>query len=69
MTREEYLASSLLYDDFIFVNQEELNCIFAESGADREEDFDFDSRTEQIWSEQERFKKEFPQLEYTYESM
>jgi hypothetical protein len=35
-------------EDFIEVNEDELKCIFAESGADRELDFDYYAQVEKI---------------------
>ncbi len=37
------IPTPLTLEQFITVNEQELNCIFAESGADREYDFDRES--------------------------
>ena len=44
-------------EQFENINYDELNCIFAESGADRELDFDIEAETEKLY-----YNGEFQQL-------
>ena len=36
-------------EQFMKVNEQELNCIFAESGADKESDFDYEVAVERLY--------------------
>lgn len=40
------------FDIWIEINENELNCIFAESGADRELDFDQERKEEELFDQQ-----------------
>lgn len=50
--------SELDFNDFCEVNEEELSTIFAETGADRELDFDRERNEERIYNN----KSIYPQL-------
>ena len=39
----------LLFEDWLVENNDELNCIMAESGADRESDYDYEDECERIY--------------------
>jgi hypothetical protein len=41
----------LLFEDWLIKNSNELNCIMAESGADRELDYDYEDECEGIYDE------------------
>ena len=41
--------SKISYEEFVDINDQELTCIFAESGADRELDFDREAEVENIY--------------------
>ena len=41
----------LLFEDWLVENNDELNCIMAESGADRESDYDYEDECERIYDE------------------
>lgn len=47
----------LSYEEFEEINYDELNCIFAETGADREIDFNKERRIEELYE-----SKQYPQL-------
>ena len=54
MTRRTYpqLIDNSDLDTWTEINEIELNCIFAESGADRELDFDREDEEEKLFNEQ-----------------
>ena len=41
----------LEYDEWLNENSDELNCMFAENGADREMDFDFEKDAQKIYND------------------
>lgn len=43
----------LTFEEFAEINEEELTCIFAETGADREMDFDREAEEERIFNSNE----------------
>lgn len=49
----------LTLDEFKKVNKVELNCIFTESGADREICFDYDMEVEFLWNDREKYKSKY----------
>ncbi len=44
------------FDEWCEVNEQELTCIFAETGADREMDFDREQRSEDIFNKEQYFE-------------
>ena len=40
----------LMFEDWLVENNDELNCIFAETGADRELCFNYEERAEEIYN-------------------
>ena len=44
-------GKSLSFEDWLDVNDNELTCMFAETGADRELDFDFEQEASQIYEQ------------------
>lgn len=54
----------LTIEEFDEVNTVELDCIFAETGADRESCFDRESRVETMWFDEDFYHKAYPQLQY-----
>ena len=45
----EKTGKLLTFEEWMDTNSDELNCLFAENGADRETDFDYDSDCEIIY--------------------
>ena len=56
--------TNLTLDEFEEENYDELRCIFAESGADRENGFELEDRIVDLWYWKDRYTVEFPQLVY-----
>lgn len=48
----------LYLDEFYEVNKDEIHCIFAETGADRELDFNLEREIEKLWESSSKY----PQL-------
>lgn len=48
------------YEEWCEVNETEINCILAESGADRERDFNYEKETLYMWEH----PKKYPTLRY-----
>ena len=44
-------GSELAFKDWLTVNDDELNCMFAESGWDKESDFNYDDLCERLYDE------------------
>jgi len=57
----------LEFEEFQEVNENELNCIFAESGADREMDFDRETQEEKIYYQYRDYYKSNFNLIFTKE--
>lgn len=57
------LPPKLNYDEFVDINESELNCIFAEAGSDREPDFNYEQQVEAIMDDMNMF----PHLKYFLE--
>ncbi len=58
------LPLPLTLDEFEEVNDQELTCIFAETGMDREGGFDRERAVEILWLEQQRFGAVYGNLQY-----
>jgi len=54
-------------DEWSSINEQSLTEIFAESGADRELDFDRENLEEEYYFNPRRYKKRYPQLIYKIE--
>ena len=52
----------LSYDEFVEINDQEFDCIFAESGADRELDFNRENEVEKFYFDKDKTNKSFPQI-------
>lgn len=52
----------LNYDEFVEVNEVELNCIFAENGQILELDFDYDEESEYLWSHKDKYIMQYGNL-------
>ena len=57
------------FEEFQEINEVELTCIFAESGADRELDFDLESEIGNLYEEgfESSTLKKYPQLQFLIE--
>ena len=54
----------LTYDEFEELNSSELDCIFSETGMDRERGFDLEHAVETFWFERVKYSTQYPQLKY-----
>lgn len=53
MAKKQYqLIDNPDFEEWIEINENELTCIFAETGADRELDFDHERELEDLFSQQ-----------------
>lgn len=59
----EFELPEISLEQFEEINEQELNCIFAETGADREVDFNHEGGTEELY-----FNNKYPQLIRTREA-
>ena len=50
MTYYPQLRFHIVFETFSEINEQELTCIFAETGADRELDFNREYEEEKIWN-------------------
>ena len=62
---QQFLPEALAYEEFQDINDQELACIFAETGMDREYGFDKDNEIEKLFNNPARYQLEYPQLQYT----
>ncbi len=61
---EKYDKDNLLdYETFIDTNESEINCIFAETGMDREIDFDKEREEEDMYFNEGTLYKKYTQLQ------
>lgn len=58
----------LTVEEFEKINDQELTCIFAETGMDRERDFDRDKAIDILWFYSDQYIKVYPQLQFTKDS-
>ena len=58
-------STPLTLEEFTEVNDQELTCIFAESGSDRELMFDREDATYSLWNNQSLYKLAYGALIYT----